>query len=242
MSIRGRPSVVYLAAFSTVTRNGVHFLSHNSAYLFPKQNISVSSRLRGRSKPPEQTTSREQGTTHKQGCAWRDSTVFYRCLPKHQKATRVTVFFQRHLLCQFLCLNSALSCKQLDFSKTSAQASRKAPNQGWFQTQPDDWQWDVCTRSRNRPQPVDARNLEQASNRGSVSSQDVNLCSPRPPPLHKSAKHPTGSKPSHFTQSKKDHGGYTQHWGNFDPRGVCERKTKDNSATSQKWEISARVQ
>lgn len=163
MSIRGRPSVVYLAAFSTVTRNGVHFLSHNSAYLFPKQNISVSSRLRGRSKPPEQTTSREQGTTHKQGCAWRDSTVFYRCLPKHQKAaTRVTVFFQRHLMCQFLCLNSALSCKQLDFSKTSAQASRKAPNQGWFQTQPDDWQWYVCTRSRNRPQPVDARNLEQA--------------------------------------------------------------------------------
>lgn len=127
MSIRGRPSVVYLAAFSTVTRNGVHFLSHNSAYLFPKQNISVSSRLRGRSKPPEQTTSREQGTTHKQGCAWRDSTVFYRCLPKHQKATRVTVFFQRHLLCQFLCLNSALSCKQLDFSKTSAQASRRLP-------------------------------------------------------------------------------------------------------------------
>lgn len=100
----------------------------------------------------------------------------------------------------------------------------------------------MCTRSRNRPQPVDARNLEQASNRGSVSSQDVNLCSPRPPPLHKSAKHPTGSKPSHFKQSKKDHGGYTQHWGNFDPRGVCERKTKDNSATSQTWEISARVQ
>lgn len=161
--------------------------------------------------------------------------MFYRCLPKHQKATRVTVFFQWHLLCQFLCLNSALSCKQLDFSKTSAQASRRLPTKdGSRRSQMTGNETErMCTRSRNRPQPVDARNLEQASNRGSVSSQDVNLCSPRPPPLHKSAKHPTGSKPSHFKQSKKDHGGYTQHWGNFDPRGVCERKTKDNSATSQ---------
>jgi len=202
----------------------------------PKQNISVlSSRLRGRSDAPEQHQS-SRGKTHKQGCVCDEiQPCFIGVLPHQKASTRVvTVFFPIwHLLCaNFLCLNSALSCKQLDFSKTSAQAPRRLPNQGWFQTlQPDDWQYET---QHLHSQSISGR-WEIWSKRQSSRVSFITGCQLPPSPFAQIGNATNWQQNFPLQSSKKDHGGNTG--AASTPGGYYEWERKAKRQFSNKSDV-----